>query len=122
VRFWPVAWNIDKSPQARQRSLLAAVAADPVLTRLLSTARIQTRQGITRYGAVIPRIVSVRFAGPDRASLVDCQDASHAGQADRRTGRAKTVGVARSPVDAELVRAGDGTWRVADVRYTGGSC
>src|SRR6266568_5977035 len=58
ARFWPVAWDIDKSPQPRWRPLLAAVATDPVLTRLLSTAGIQARQGITRYGMVTPHVVS----------------------------------------------------------------
>jgi len=52
----------------------------------------------------------------------DCQDASHSGQADAATGRARTVGVAHNPVEADLVRGADGHWRVSRISYPGGSC
>lgn len=120
-RFWSVSWDVDKQPPARWRSLLASVSVDPELTRLYAGTRAQQAAGIRLYGRVVPRPSAGRLVG-SRADLSDCQDASKAGQADARSGARKTVGVARTPVTASLVRGSDGVWRVSDIRYTGGSC
>lgn len=119
--FWSVSWDVDKQPPARWRSLLASVSVDPQLTRLYAGTKAQRAAGIRLYGQVVPRPSVGRIAG-GRAEVTDCQDASHAGQADARTGAPKTVGVARAPVTASVVRGSDGGWRVAEVRYRGGSC
>jgi hypothetical protein len=121
-RFWTVSWRIDGQPPERWRSVLAAVATEPVLTRLVERTGLQVRDGITRYGRVIPHVTAVSIDAAGRATVRDCQDAHAAGQADRRTGGRKTVGVARSPVVGTLVRGSDGLWRVADIRYIGGGC
>jgi hypothetical protein len=120
-RFWAVSWDVDKQPAARWRAVLATVAADPELTRLYAGTKAQQQAGIRLYGQVRARPTVRRVAG-SRATVADCQDASQAGQADARTGKPKTVGVARSPVEAAMLRGADGVWRVSDVRYTGGSC
>lgn len=120
-RFWSVSWDVDKQPPARWRSLLASVSVDPQLTRLYAGTKAQRAAGIRLYGRVVPR-PSVGRIGGGRAEVTDCQDASHAGQADARTGAPKTVGVARAPVTASVVHGSDGGWRVAEVRYRGGSC
>jgi hypothetical protein len=121
-RFWAVSWSIDKQPSARWRSILASVATEPVLTRLVERTGLQVRNGITRYGQVIPHPTVSPINGARTVTVRDCQDAHAAGQADRRTGEAKTVGVARSPVVGALVRGPDGVWRVSDIRYTEGTC
>jgi len=121
-RFWAVSWSIDKQPSARWRSILASVATEPVLTRLVERTGLQVRDGITRYGQVIPHPTVSPINGARTVTVGDCQDAHAAGQADRRTGEAKTVGVARSPVVGTLVRGPDGVWRVSDIRYTEGTC
>jgi hypothetical protein len=120
-KFWAVSWDVDKQPPSRWRPVLASVSVDPELTRLYAGTKAQQQAGIRLYGHVEPH-PSVRQVTGDSASIVDCQDASHAGQADARTGRPKTVGVARSPVEASLRRGTDGVWRVSDVRYKGGAC
>jgi hypothetical protein len=51
----------------------------------------------------------------------DCQDSSHAGNADRATGKRLTVGVPRHPVTATMHLV-DGTWRVAFVAYQDAHC
>jgi len=62
------------------------------------------------------------LTGSGRATVTDCQDASHAGQADARTGKPRSVGVARTWVDATLVLGGDGVWRVSEINYPGSRC
>ena len=120
-KFWEVSWDVDKQPVGRWRPLLATVSVDPELTRLYAGTKAQSTAGIRLYGKVVPRPTVLRASG-GRAEVRDCQDASKAGQADARSGKPKTVGVARAPVTASLVRGSDGVWRVSDVRYTGGSC
>lgn len=120
-RFWAVSWDVDKQDPARWRPVLASVSVDPVLTRLYAGTKAQQQGGIRLYGEVVPRPTVGRIAG-GRAEVRDCQDASGAGQADARTGARKTVGVARTPVAASLVRGSDGVWRVSEVRYPGGRC
>jgi hypothetical protein len=120
-QFWSVSWDVDKQPASQWRMVLAMVSVDPMLTRLVAGTKAHQQAGIRLYGQVRPR-PTVRGIAGNRATVSDCQDASHAGQADARTGKPKTVGVARSPVEATMLRGADGRWRVSDVRYTGGSC
>jgi len=120
-RFWAVSWSLDSHPEAQWRQVMSAVAADPELTRVLEGTRAQKRNGITRYGEVAPRPTVVSITGAT-ARVRDCQGADRSGQADARTGRRMTVGIARNPVNGSLVRGADSRWRVTDVRYPGGRC
>jgi hypothetical protein len=97
------------------------VAAEPQLSRIVEGLRSLRGRSVTLYGSVTSRVSSVDITG-SRATLRDCQDASKAGQADAATGKPKTVGVARSPIQATLERGTDGAWRVTGVSYPGGSC
>jgi len=122
-RFWQVSRTFDRRyPMRRWREVLGAVAADPELSLVLANAERQRRDGIVLYGQVVPRPAVQPVRGADRATVTDCGDASHAGQADARTGQRKTVGVARNPVVAVLLRGRDGVWRVSTVRFPGGRC
>lgn len=120
-RFWAVSWDVDKQAPGQWRPLLATVSVNPVLTRLLAGTRAQREAGIRLYGQVVPRPSVTRLAH-GRAEVKDCQDASNAGQAEAASGKRRTVGVARTPVTASLVRRSDGLWRVSDVRYPGEKC
>jgi hypothetical protein len=120
-RFWAVSWDVDKQPVPRWRVVLAGVSVDPELTRVYAGTKAQRQAGIRMFGHVRLGPPVLRLA-VGRAEVFDCQDASQAGQADSRTGRPRTVGVARSPVEAVVLRGADGVWRVSDVRYVSGSC
>ncbi len=122
-QFWVLEASFDsRYPAARWRAVLSAVAADPVLTRLLDGAAAQQRQGIRIYGQAVPRPAIPAIGGRAAVRVADCQDDSRTGQADARTGRPRSVGVARTPVVAVVVRGQDGRWRVSDVHYVGGRC
>ncbi len=122
-QFWVLEASFDsRYPAARWRAVLSAVATDPVLTRLLHAAAVQKRQRIAIYGQAVARPTIPVIAGRSTVRVADCQDASHTGQADARTGRPRSVGLARTPVVAVMVRGADGRWRVSDVRYVGGRC
>lgn len=120
-RFWVVAGDVDKHPAGEWRAILSEVAVDPLLTQLLDGYAAQTSRGLVEYGAVAPR-PRVADLRSDRASIVDCQDASRAGQLDVESGQPRAVGSARTLVTAALRRAADGTWRVSEARYQDGTC
>jgi hypothetical protein len=121
-RYWQVSRDLDQRyPRRAWRRVLAQVAADPALSLVLARTAAQTRNRTTLYGAVVPH-PTVALHGPAAAGVRDCQDASRAGQADAVTGARRTVGVARNLVTAQLIRGGDGRWRVSSVSFPGGSC
>jgi hypothetical protein len=120
-RFWDIAQTLDQHPEDQWRALLSQVAAEPVLTRILDGLQSRTRAGYRQFGVVVPRAVVVDLSG-DRASVLDCQDASRSGEIDTATGLVATVGRPRTPVSASLVRGGDGRWRVSEARYLDGDC
>jgi len=120
-RFWQVASGLDSQPEPQWRPGLAAVAADPVLSRVLSGLQAEAAAGHRQYGAVLLRPTIVQIGG-GRASIVDCQDASRSGLADVQTGLPVTVGSPRTAVTAVLTRDPKGVWRVSDARYVEGPC
>jgi len=121
-QFWRLVWTLDRVSAPQRRVVLAQAAVDPALGRAVAAAEVHQREGITLYGQVVPHPTAISFPEANRAMITDCQDAHAAGQADARTGRHKTVGVARSPVKATAVRSTDGAWRIAEATYTGGTC
>jgi len=122
-RFWQVSRTFDQRyPPQRWRQVLGGVAVDPELSLILVNAERQRRDGIVLYGQVVPRPSVQPVGEADQATVIDCGDASHAGQADARSGQRKTVGVARNPVTAVLLRGRDGIWRVSTIRFRRGSC
>ncbi|HYT10395.1 MAG TPA: hypothetical protein VEL73_07010 [Mycobacteriales bacterium] len=120
-RFWAVATTVERQPPRRWRAALATVAIDPFLTRLLEGFRAQRARGLRQYGTVSSRPTVVDLS-TDRASIVDCQDASRSGEADLDSGLPRTVGAPRTPFAATLVRGSGRVWRLADARYLAGSC
>jgi len=120
-RFWTVTAGMGRQPVARWRAVLSTVAVEPLLSRLYDGYQANYRAGVGEYGLVRPRPAVVGVRG-GRASVVDCQDASMSGEIDTDTGLPRTVGGARTPVAATLVRGADGVWRLSDARYLDSSC
>lgn len=121
--FWPLLATFDQRyPEPQWKAVLGRVAVDPQLSQAIAVARQQRRTGVRLYGQPRPRVPRVTLSGANKASVSDCADFSHYGQADVRTGKPRTVGVARNPVKATLLEGQDGMWRVAEVSYPGGTC
>ncbi|MFF5990646.1 MULTISPECIES: hypothetical protein [Prauserella] len=122
TQFWPRSAQTPHKPEDTWRDAIAAIAIEPQLSVTLEAMRRNKAAGFTTYGEVVVRITSVEVSG-DTAKVVDCQDASRAGQADARTGDPKTVGVPRMPVTATMKRdQASGQWKVARLRFPGGAC
>lgn len=120
--FWPLLVTIDRRyPPAQWRTVLGRVAADPQLSQAIAVARQQRRIGVRLYGQPHPRAPEVTLSR-GKASVFDCADFSQYGQTDATTGQPRTVGVARNPVKATLIKGEDGVWRVAQVSYPRGGC
>jgi hypothetical protein len=120
--FWPVLVTFANEPEARWRSVLGRVAAEPQLGLTIALTLQQKRNGIGVYGQPTPRAPKVTIVSAGTATVRDCADFSRAGQVDLRTGQRRTVGVARNPVVVRVSRGGDGRWRVLEVSYPGGRC
>ena len=121
-RYWTVGRYFDQQyRQADWRRVLSSVAADPLLSLVLAQAATQKRSGIKLYGQVVVHPTVVKQSG-EQMLVKDCQDASHAGQADASTGKPRTVGVARNPVTATVRRGSDGHWRLTALTFPGGAC
>lgn len=120
-RFWAVADDVDSRPPDQWRSVLATVTADPLLSRIVDGLLAQRAAGHRQYGQVVPHPTVVGLS-IGTASVLDCQDASRAGEADADSGLPATAGNPRTPVAATLVRGTDGRWRVDQARYLPGTC
>ncbi len=97
------------------------VAAEPLLTRLIDGLQARIRAGYRQYGDVTPHVQVIEVHG-GRASVLDCQDASRAGEVDIATGLPTNLGRARTPVAATLIQGSEGRWRVSDARYLDEEC
>lgn len=120
-RFWVVAMEVDKQRPSRWRETLSTVAAEPLLTDLLDGFKAQHAKGLVEYGKVVSRPTVVDLQ-PDRASIMDCQDASASGELDVESGAPKTIGSSRTAVAAVLRRDVHRGWRVVQLRYLEGPC
>ena len=120
--FWPVLATFAREPEARWRSVLGRVAAEPQIGLTIALTLQQKRNGIGVYGQPTPRAPKATISSARGATVRDCADFSRTGQVDVRTGQRRTVGVARNPVVVVLSKGGDGRWRVVEVTYPGGRC
>ncbi|MFI9389134.1 hypothetical protein [Kutzneria sp. NPDC052558] len=120
-RFWDIGNSVISQDPASWNSQLAAVATDPQLTRMLDNLKTLRARSLTVYGTTREHLTKVDIDGTT-ATVLDCQDASESGQADARSGAHKTVGIPRNPVSARMRRDANGTWKVAEISYPGGTC
>lgn len=122
TQYWPRSAQTPHQPEDTWHDAMAAIAVDPQLSTTLDAMHRNKSLGLTTYGDVTVRISSAEVTG-ETATVVDCQDASHAGQADATTGDRKTVGVPRMPVHATLVHdTADGQWKILQLDFPGGTC
>ena len=120
--FWSELTPASRAPAPKRRALLSPYATDPELTSLLRGMASGDAKGTVFYGADQPRPRIARLSVQQGIAVIsDCQDSSHAGNADRSTGKRLTVGVARHPVSATMHLVA-GTWRVAFVTYQDSHC
>ena len=121
LRFWDavVAAHRAGDPAAPG---LAAVAADPQLTRVRQAVSRNRIQRLSVRGTVGHRLLPARTSG-DTATLEDCYDISAWNPVDLRTGKPVEVteegGTGRYRARYTLRRAGSG-WRVVDQTALGG--
>lgn len=120
-RFWTVASEVGRQPATRWRIRLEPVATDPFLSELLEGLAEQQERGAVDFGAVQVR-PTIATLTPTRASVLDCQDASRSGEADRATGDVISVGSSRTAFTATLTRDAAGRWKVAQARYLRDPC
>lgn len=121
TEFWSRLNQVPSEQESAWLPALSAVATDPQLTTTVQAIRFQAIAGNTIYGTVVTHITTVDLSG-DQATVHDCQDASHTGQADAKTGKPKTVGVPKNPIIGTVVRGTDDAWKVSRITYPGGTC
>ena len=120
-KFWAVAQTVDREPPEQWRPILAQVAGEPLLDELLDGLAAARASGTLQYGTVTTRPTVVDLT-TDRASIIDCQDASSSGELDRTTGTIQKVGSARTPVAAVMTRDHTGRWITTEARYLPEPC
>lgn len=116
--LWQNSWRLQDQPRAEWGSVLERSAADPLREQLLERKQQDQQTGTRLWGRVTTHIRDIEVRGKG-ATVLDCQDSSQAGRLE--ASGAKTVGVARNPVTAQLDRTPAG-WRVTAVAYPGGGC
>ena len=122
-QFWSVLPGVSAAKATGRRGMLQPFVTDPELSSLLQAMRAGDRRGTVFYGEDIPRPTVKSLSVAQKVAVInDCQDSSHAGNKDRRTGRRLTVGVARHLVVATMNLGADGKWRVASVSYEKTKC
>ncbi len=121
--YFPVLQAAEKATAARAEALLAPYAAQPYLAHVVSQMASYRAQHETSHGYLVPHVTSVQVSG-GRATVHDCQDASHAALADSRTGKVipGTIGSARTSLIASLARGSDGRWRLTSLAHVNVPC
>lgn len=119
--FWTVAQTVDRRSPAQWWPILAQVTGQPLLDELLDGFAAARAHGTLQYGTVVPRPEVVELTA-DRATIIDCQDASGSGELDRTTGAVQKIGSARTPVAAVMIRDRTGRWVVTEARYLPDPC
>ena len=117
IRFWEVTSRLIKTPSAQRLKLLASVAIEPQVGKLLAAAQDFDAHGWDQYGTVGHRFYwGPPVDGGGIAILGDCMDFSRAGRLDVKSGKALTVGVTRSNIRGTFTRGAGDTWRVNGVQ------
>ena len=111
-QFNALLFSIESLPADQVEPAIAAVAVDPIASRLRATNAQFRAQNKAGFGAVISSITWPQpINGADTAVLMDCQDGSQAGIMDATTGSRLVVGTKNTSFRGTLVRTPAG-WRV----------
>lgn len=116
--FWRDSWTLQARPVEQWPATIKRVADGALADQIVERTRHDQRAGARLWGQVTPHVRDVQVDG-EHAVVRDCQDSSAAGRLE--ASGAKTAGVPRNPVTAQLDRTPDG-WRVTGVAYRGGEC
>ncbi|MEV4218806.1 hypothetical protein [Nonomuraea sp. NPDC049725] len=112
--LYPAGQRAEKALPAERRMILAGVAAQPLLDRMLrGIAALRATSRVT-WGSPVIHASQVEIKD-DRATLHDCQDGSNSGQADDKMGERLTHGKSGTHLRATLHKGKDGAWRVSKV-------
>lgn len=119
--LYPLGQRAEQTEAASRRTILARVATEPLLSRMLrGIAALRATDRVT-WGTPVVHAFEVKVEDK-RATLHDCQDATRTGQADARTGRHLTHGKSRTHLVATLNRGEDGVWRVSTLEQLEKPC
>jgi hypothetical protein len=90
---------------------------------LMANIQVYRQQGKLAWGYVIPHVFRVTVTGAD-ARVWDCQDDTHAGVADARTGTLLPPGTGspRTPMVATLAMGTDARWRLTSLLQVSQPC
>jgi hypothetical protein len=120
--FWAHLTPASLAGEERRREILAPFTADPELKSLISGIAKDRARGRVFYGQPVVRPRVTQLSESQGVAVVrDCQDASHTGDKDVRTGRRLTKGSPRTLVVATLHRLRS-AWRVVFVSFPSSSC
>lgn len=118
MRYWRLYIDIVEMPEAVRPSAADAVAVDPTYSNLLKYADYFNDNGRQNYGTVKHRLSWMEpISGASQAVLSDCQDQSHFGASDAKSGKKLSVGVVRDNIKANFIKGQDGVWRISDIYY-----
>lgn len=121
--YFPVLKAAGNVPAQQARAMLAPLAAQPYLSRVLRQIAAYRARGERAWGQVAVHIMRTVVNGA-AATVWDCQDASGAALASARTGAVirGTAGRPRTFLVATLTRGGDGRWRLTALAHPDTSC
>ncbi len=121
VKYTDITLAIMKTPAARRRSVLASVAAEPLLGQLMGAIAKFAADGRDNYGYMTHAIYWGPPVGGEKTAVFgDCLDTSHAGSLKVKTGEKLTVGHAHDNAHLTAARDVRGNWRITQVQSLAG--
>ena len=122
VQFWDVYTVVYNSPASKREGILEKVAADPVISKILTAGASFDKQGIRTRGYVTHHIYwGPPVDGQSPAIMGDCLDTSHYGSYWSKNGQQRTVGEVGANVRGIFVRTA-GTWLVSSLEDVNQPC
>jgi hypothetical protein len=128
LAFWPASSQAEKAGNATAaQAILARFVAPDYISYMISGMQSAWAKGEVGWGASVEHIQSVIVAtlnsGEQTAEVRDCQDDSHSGLANARTGALMpdTLGSAEQELYTSLSLV-NGHWLVDQVTFVGDSC
>ncbi|GAA1834776.1 hypothetical protein [Actinomadura chokoriensis] len=111
----------DSLPSSSRKQQLAAVMAEPQLSRVLKRIGEMKKQNLTTYGTIIVHIKSVELT-TNGSTVLDCQDTRNAGLVNSVTKNKVNRGIKEESTKTLLVKGQDGKWRVSKSISLGEGC
>jgi hypothetical protein len=119
--LYVVGQRAEQASPEQRRSVLATVATQPLLDRMLRGIAALQATGRATWGMPVHHTFDVKING-DKATLHDCQDATKTGQADAKTGRRLTHGMTGTHLVVSFRKGKDGAWRASTLEQVDDSC